>query len=135
MLAQRFGQDAHVVLGAPDVVAGFIVAGLGQCAESRDGGSLGGDDFLLAGHEAARLLADLGRALGHQKFEVGVTPLQRPGRPDRARWVRTRAITTAGEIGLWMKSSAPNEKPSSSSSDDPARQEHHGNACGWIRMP
>ena len=37
MRLQLPGQGPHVVLGAPDVVAGFVVAGLGQRRQNDDG--------------------------------------------------------------------------------------------------
>ena len=40
---------------------------------------------------------------------------------DRARWVRTRARTTGGEIGLWMKSLGPSSSPAPRPPGGPAR--------------
>ena len=46
VLLQLPAQRPHIVLGAPDVVAGFVVAGFRQCGQRGDGHILRGRDLL-----------------------------------------------------------------------------------------
>ena len=63
---QLLSHDFHVILGAPDVVAGFVVAGLGQGSQGMDGDLLNGLDLL--------------GALFHLGFQVFVFVAQKIGR-------------------------------------------------------
>jgi hypothetical protein len=80
VIAQRFAERQHVMLGAPDVVAGFVVARFDQRAESRDRRALRGDQLGGALGELIRLLLDFSRAFGDQDFERLVLLLQRLAR-------------------------------------------------------
>ena len=88
MLAQVLGQQLDVVLGAPDVVAGLVVARLGQRGHGVDG------DILDRRHLARAPLDFL--------FQIVVLVAQEIGRVLDSSWVRTRASTTGGLIGLVM---------------------------------
>ena len=86
LLAQLERQCPDVMLGAPDVVAGVGVARLGQRGHRVDGDVLDRDH--LGGP-----LADLAlqkSALSRRKSALAL----------RIRWLRTRAITIGGLIGL-----------------------------------
>ena len=85
VILQGLGKNAHIVLGAADVIAGLVVAGFGEGTEGGDGSRLGGDHLLLAADQAAGLGADFGGTFGHQQFEVGVAPLERPSGPGQGQ--------------------------------------------------
>jgi hypothetical protein len=88
MLAQVLGQHPDVVLGAADVVAGFVVARFGQRGHGVDGDVLDRAQFA--------------RASLHFLLQVGVLVAQEVAASLTFSWVRTRASTTGGLIGLVM---------------------------------
>ncbi len=88
VVLQVAGQGAQVELGAADVVGGLVVAGLGEGGHGDDGGVL--EQGQLAG------------APGHLLLEEGVAVAQEVAGGLERRWLRIRASTSGGLIGLVM---------------------------------